>query len=325
MRQFAIVVVHIAAEIGRIVRVQGDVQSLPQHLRHGVVLQILNHAQLQVRQRAHRQRHPLGRQAPHQRFVLHGAVAVIHPVDVQQVQRLVHIGGRALLAGVRDALQAQRARTLEHPLELGRRMADLRRVQSHARDPVQPWRGRLQRRERRRFVQVTQEAQDQPGGDAQLSLRPRHAGQQALDHLRHRHASVGVGLGVEEDFGVPHGVGRRALEVGEGQVLEVTPGQQHRRPRIVDVQEVLQVREVVGRPHRLHAVERDRHAVAPRQLEHQLGLQRPLDVQVQLGLGQAGDEGVEMGFSHADRLPAAGRTRCSAARPHICASSSCPR
>ena len=87
---------------------------------------------------------------------------MIHPVDVQEVQRLVHIGGRAFLAGVGDALQAQRARTLEHALELGRRMADLRRVQTHARDPVQPWRGRVQRRERRRLVQVPQEAQDQP-------------------------------------------------------------------------------------------------------------------------------------------------------------------
>ena len=42
-------------------------------------------------------------------------------------------------------------------------------------------------------------------------------------------APRGVGLRVEEDLGVRHAVGRRALEVGQRQVVEVLLGPQHRR------------------------------------------------------------------------------------------------
>ena len=90
--------------------------------------------------------------------------------------------------------------------------------------------------------------------------------------MAERHAAVGVGLGIEEDLGVPDVVGGDALEIGEGQVLEVLAGQQHVRPGVVDVEEVLQVGEVIGRPNRLDAVERDGHPVPLGQLEHQLGL-----------------------------------------------------
>ena len=59
--------------------------------------------------------------------------------------------------------------------------------------------------------------------------------------------------------------------------------------RVVDVEERLQVGEHVGARCTASDVGvRQRDAVAPGELEHQLGLERALDVEVQLGLGQHG-------------------------------------
>ena len=63
--------------------------------------------------------------------------------------------------------------------------------------------------------------------------------------------------------------------------------QQHAGAGVVDVEEALQVGEGVGRAQRLDAGVGQRHAVALRQREDQLGLERALDVDVQLGLGHA--------------------------------------
>ncbi len=84
----------------------------------------------------------------------------------------------------------------------------------------------------------------------------------------------------------------QAAEIGHAEVMEVLLGQQHPRALVVDVQEVLQPREAIGVADRLDAVEGQGNAVAARQLEHLLGLQAALDVDVQFRLGQAGDEGV---------------------------------
>ncbi|MNI33084.1 hypothetical protein D3C73_870120 [compost metagenome] len=220
---------------------------------------------------------------------------MVHAVDVQQVQRLADVFGRAFLAGVGAQLQPQVAGGGEDALELGRRMADLGRIQPDA-DEVAPIRlGGFQRGEGFVFRQVAQEAEDQAGGHAQFGLGPVHARDQALDHHAEGHAPVGVGLGIEEDFGVAHIVGGGALEIGEGQVLEILSRQQHGGARVIDVEKVLQVGEVIGRAHGLDAVIGDGDAVAPGQLEHQLGLEAAFDVEVQFGLRQAGDEGVEVG------------------------------
>ena len=172
-------------------------------------------------------------------------------------------------------------------------MADLGRIQSDADEVMEIRLGGLQGGEGFVLAEMAQEAEDQARRHAQLRLRPVHARDQALDHDGEGHAPVGVGLGVEEDLGVAHIVGGGALEIGEGQILEVLTGQQHGRARVIDVEEVLQVREVIGRAHGLDAVVGDGDAVALRQFEHQLGLETALDVQVQFRLGQAGDEGVE--------------------------------
>ena len=44
----------------------------------------------------------------------------------EQIERLVDIGRRTLLAGMGNALQPERADRVEHARELGRRVSDLR-------------------------------------------------------------------------------------------------------------------------------------------------------------------------------------------------------
>jgi hypothetical protein len=104
----------------------------------------------------------------------------------------------------------------------------------------------LQRLEGVVLAQVAQEAQDQLGADAQFAAHRCAGAVQAADHGLHRHAARGVGLRVEEDLGVHHVVGRGALEVGPGHVVEVLLGQQHAGAGVVDVQKALQVGEGVG-------------------------------------------------------------------------------
>jgi hypothetical protein len=47
-----------------------------------------------------------------------------------------------------------------------------------------------------------------------------------------------------------------------------------------------EVAEPVGAPDRIRVGIRQADTVSPSELEHQIGLERPLDVQVQLGFGQ---------------------------------------
>ena len=118
-----------------------------------------------------------------------------------------------------------------------------------------------------------------------------------VDHRAEADAARGVRLGIEEDFGVDDIVRRRPVEIGGRQVAEIRLGPEHVGAAIIDVEKVLQVREIIGGAHLLDARERDFDAVALRQREHQFGLEAALDMHVQFGLGQAGDEGVEVGHA----------------------------
>ena len=98
-------------------------------------------------------------------------------------------------------------------------------------------------------------------------------------------------LRVEEDFDVAHRVGMRARQIGGGQVIKVLLAVEDGHALIIDVEEILEVREGVGGAHFLDAREGDRDGVALREFEHQLGFERTLDMEVEFGLGQTGDEG----------------------------------
>jgi hypothetical protein len=81
-----------------------------------------------------------------------------------------------------------------------------------------------------------------------------------------------------------------AVEIGPRQVEIVLLGLQHAHALVVEVKKFLQVFEIVCLPQVLDARVGDLDAVPARDLEHQLGLEGALDVQVQLGLGQVGDQ-----------------------------------
>jgi hypothetical protein len=95
-----------------------------------------------------------------------------------------------------------------------------------------------------------------------------------------------VGLRVEEDLG-PADPGRRGpVQVRVRQVVEVLLLLQDPQVRIVQVQEGLQAVEPVPGPQLGDVRGRQRDAVARRQPDQQLRLERAFDVQMQLGDGE---------------------------------------
>src|SRR3546814_14991040 len=100
--------------------------------------EVAHDAELEVRERADGERHALGREARDERGVLEAAVAMVDAVDLEQVERLMHIFGRPLLAGVRDDPEPDGAGAREDALEFRWRMADFGRVETDAVDAIQP-------------------------------------------------------------------------------------------------------------------------------------------------------------------------------------------
>ena len=173
-------------------------------------------------------------------------------------------------------------------------MAELRRIQAHAGDPVEPGLRLGQCLEGIFLVEVAQEAEDQLGADAEPRLGRLHAGEQPVGDHAERDSTMRVRLRIEEDLGMDHAVLRHPLEIGEGEVVEIFLGAQHVGAGIIDVEKVLEVRELIGGPHLLHRSEGDGDIVAAGKGEHLLGLQAALDMQMEFRLGQSGDESVEV-------------------------------
>ena len=196
---------------------------------------------------------------------------------------------------MRHEFEPELAAAREHAGELLGRVAALAAVQAHADEVLAPGQRGLERGEGVFLAQVAQEAQDQLRADAQFLVRAPAGVVQAANDLLHRHAARGVRLRVEEDLCVHDVVRRSTLEVGPGHVEEVGLLDEHAGPGVVDVQEALQVGEGIGRTQRLHARVGQRDAVARRQPEDQLRLERALDVDVQLGLGHGAQQGRQPG------------------------------
>ena len=247
---------------------------------------VVHHTQLQVGQRAHRERGAFARQALHQGRVVFGLHAVVDAFHLQHIERAVDIGRRTFLAGVGHGVQAQRAGAGEHVCELLGWVAQFARIQAHPDEAVAPGQGGVECGLGLGFAQVAQKTQDEFGAQVQLALRALAGAVQSLDDRAHGHAARRVGLWVEEDFGAHHTVGRRPLQIGPSQVVEIGFGAQHRSARVIDVQKTLQIAEGVSGAHRVHVGIWQAHAIALGQGEHQLRLQRAFDVQVQLRFGQ---------------------------------------
>lgn len=96
-----------------------------------------------------------------------------------------------------------------------------------------------------------------------------------------------MGLRVKEYFGMDHILCRGPLEIGEREIEKILLGSQHAGAHVIEVEKALQVGECVSTAQRLHARVGQRQAVAFRQVEDHLRLQRALNMDVQLGLGHA--------------------------------------
>ena len=146
------VVGDVAAEVRGVVGVDGDAEARARSMREqGGPRACRTPASFTFDERADGERDLLGHQPVDQRGVLDAAHAVIDARDVEQVERLPDVLGRALLAGVRDRQEPLGARPVEHGANFDR--AGCRPRPSRARPPVIASRygeRRLERRPSRR-------------------------------------------------------------------------------------------------------------------------------------------------------------------------------
>ncbi len=219
---------------------------------------------------------------------------MIDAVDADQLHAVPDVGDGILLVHI--AVHGQQIALLagagEHLAELARRIVLLVGIEPHPHDPLLVGQGLQKRRHGEFGAPIPQEAHDQLGADAETVLRVDLRPPEAPDHRVEGHAAGRVGLGVEEYLRIEHVLGAGLLQIGEGQVVKVGLLLQHLHAAIVQGQERRQVVEAVAGAHFRLVLERQLHAVASRQLELQLGLQRALDVHVQLALGHGLDEGI---------------------------------
>ena len=168
---------------------------------------------------------------------------MVDALDFQEIERLPDIIGRPLLAGMRYGMQAKAAGAGEHALELRRRMALLRRVETDADDAIAPRQRLVERALGTCLVEMAQERQDQRRGDAELALAVQKRTPQAVNHRLEGDAALGMALRIEEYLGVAYVLGGGAAQIGHREVVKVLLVPQHAHAAIIEVEEVLQIAE----------------------------------------------------------------------------------
>ena len=284
------VVVHVAAKISRIIRVDGGRQSGIEQVLQIVAGQIGEHAEFEVGQRAHRQGNAVFGQTRHQQRVFAGLHAVVNALNFEHIKRRPDIRRRAFFTRVGHQSKPQFPAACEHPRKLFRRVAHLAGIQADANDLVLIRQRLLQRFKRLSLAQVAQKAHDQQGADPQLRFGVNTCPVQAVDDDAHADTARRVGLRVKKQFCMNHMVCSRLDKVGMRHVVEVLACQQHTGACVINVQKALQVGEGVGPAQFVNAGVRKRHAIALGQCENQLRLQRTFNVHVQLGFGHAAQQ-----------------------------------
>ena len=224
--------------------------------------------------------------------------------DSKQIDGLAHVFRRPLFPRVRERQKPRLPCLPEHALELARWVSGFRGVEPHAEDSVAVGHRHVQRAKRIGLVEMPQEAHDELGRDAEPLLPLGERGRDALQNHVEGHPPSRVRLWIEEHLHMHDAIAMRTFEIGEGQVVKVTLVQQRRHALVVHVQERLQVGELVRGAQFLRRSIRQPNAIAARDFEHQLGLERALDVNVQLGLRQSPQERIRhlLGLLHVPRL-----------------------
>ena len=223
--------------------------------------------------------------------VLDDVRAVVEALGAQLSEGRADVVDRANLVdvAVHRHVQACLAGQGKHVGELRGRVVALVGVKPDADEHVLVGQGRLEGFERGLRAHVTQEAQDQVGGQAGLAGLDDGA-VVAADHRLDCDAARGVGLRVEEALGAHNAVGAGTLEVRGGQVVEVILVLKDVHRRVVDRQERREVVELVRRLDLFDRGLADVDAVLAGQGQLQVGFEGAFQVQVQLGLGQSEGE-----------------------------------
>ncbi|EET44348.1 hypothetical protein NEISICOT_01819 [Neisseria sicca ATCC 29256] len=251
--------------------------------------QVADDFEFEVAQWADGQGHLLGNQALHKGFVFFGAHAVVDADDFQQIQRFPNVFGRAFFTGMGDGGKTLGAGLGKDALEFRGRVAEFARIQSDAVD-MSSERLRLGKRFKRGFfAQMSQETHNQSAGNAPFFLRFQTCTGNAVDDGFKRYAARGMGLRVEEDFGVDDVVLAAAGEIGGGQVVKILLVEQDRRRSVVNIEEGLEVVKIVSAAHGVYIRIGNGNAVASGDGEHQFRLERAFDMDVQFGFRQGAD------------------------------------
>src|SRR3546814_6511486 len=142
-------------------------------------------------------------------------------------------------------------------------MADLRRIEADPGDATQPRQGRVERRLCLRLAEVAEETEDQPGGQAVAVAGLVECAGDPGDHRVEGDAARRVALRIEEYLDMADIVGAGAGEIGGGEVVKVLLCDEDAHALIIDVEEILEVREGVGGEHVVDDGEGDGEGVRP--------------------------------------------------------------
>src|SRR2546426_12268462 len=104
------------------------------------------------------------------------------------------------------------------------------------------------------------------------------------------YAARGMRLWVEENFGMADVLFFCLSEVSPREVVEITIAEKHTAALVVYVQKRLEIGKFIRPPDLFRRSKRNTDVVPRGKVKHQLGLERPLEVQMQLGFGHAFDE-----------------------------------
>jgi len=92
---------------------------------------------------------------------------------------------------------------------------------------------------------------------------------------------VRMGLGTKKYFAMTDVLGMRCLKVGPGHIVEVVFTYKYSDALIVDIEEGLEIAKFIGFMDFFQVAEWEPRSIARRELEHEFGLQRTLNVNIQ--------------------------------------------
>src|SRR5574337_953711 len=120
----------------------------------------------------------------------------------------------------------------------------------------------------------------------------------AVDHRFKWNASIGVGLGIEEDFCVSNMLLHGTFKIGPGQIEEILLMKKHLDPFVIDIQERLEVVEAVRLAKLLDRGKSKGQVITPGHLTQQLRFQCALNMHMQLGFWQIANKLIQVVRNH---------------------------